>query len=212
MLDPSDPFGPRGLAAWEPAGHAPAGELAWLRALAEAGDPVAPLVVVPSAAEERFYRLHNLPERLRRLFAAVDPADPDEDDLEELAPEAQHLFDGSFFLDEFIDQFYDAIDALPERLELRRPGGAPGRVARRGRQALLALKGIWRDDWSYDALVARLGRERTVGLEPRPTLIHAAGDAPDRVASERAGALLGLPVRVWGHPSYGLTRVWPAAE
>ena len=57
-------------------GDAGAGEVAALYALQEAGLKVAPLRIVPAAAEESFYRLNNLPTRLNALFAGVDVGDP----------------------------------------------------------------------------------------------------------------------------------------
>ena len=146
-------------------GDAGAGEVAALYALQEAGLKVAPLRIVPAAAEESFYRLNNLPTRLNALFAGVDVGDPDEDDVEELAPEAQGLLMTHYLLDEFVDLFYEGLAGLPGRVRLRRPqkgdqARLPGRVASRGRPALLALKTLWADDWSFDTLMARLKRGR----------------------------------------------------
>ena len=102
-------------------------ETASLRTLQQSGVSVAPIMVVPASVEERFYRLNNLVPQLEALFLGVDPSDPDEDDLEELAPAAVTLFKTHFLLDEFIDSFYDGLAALPTNLRVRRPGLAGGK-------------------------------------------------------------------------------------
>lgn len=168
------PFAP--LAAADPAG-AEAPELRQLQALEAAGVPVAPLVVASPALEELFYALNNLPAQLNALFAGLDLADPDEDDVEELAPEAQRLLAGHYLLDEAIDRFYAALEPLPGPLRLRRPGEA-GVVAAKGQPALLALKRLWGEDWSFEALLARLAARGSIALEARPVLIGPAADAP----------------------------------
>jgi len=182
---------PPGLASEHP-------EVADLTALSAAGLPVGALVVVPSALEERFYRLNNLPALLEELFAAVDPADPDEDDVEEACPAAQALVRQHYMLDETIDDFYHATKGLPERLHVRRPHH-DGRVAVRGRPALMALKQLYQSDWSYEAVWARLRLCRSIALEARPVLVHAVEEAPGgaggdaRVArTARAAEVLGV--------------------
>lgn len=148
-------------------------ELAWLLRAERSGLPVTPMVIVPSAVETDFYALNNLPERLRRMFHGVASNDPDEDDLEDLAPEAQALVRGHVLLEEVIERLYEAFGSLPERVVVRR-AGADGAVARRGREALLALKRLWVDDWQVDAIAARLRAGH--GLAPRGhgVLIHDA--------------------------------------
>ena len=146
-------------------------EVAALAHLAAAGLPLGSVVVVPAQVEERFYRLNNLPERLTRLFAAVDPTNPDEDDVEEAAPEAERLVRQHYLLDEFIDDFYRATAALPDRLRVRRPLEAGG-SALRGRPALMALKRTYQRDWGYDAVWERLSVHGAIALEARPVLLH----------------------------------------
>lgn len=202
-------------AATEPVPHP---ELGALRRLAESGFKVAPLRVVPDAAEETFYRLNNLPAQLSDLFRGLDLSDPDEDDLEERAPEAQRLIRAHFLLDEFVDLFYAGLSGLPAQLRVRRlaaaeaegASGAPpaGRVVIRGRPTLLALKETWADDWSFSALRARTALEGGVALAAQPVLLAPpaqddAGDADARAAS----ALLGRSVRLRHDPALGLTGV-----
>ena len=200
----------------DPAAADTSPELAALAQLAAAGVRLAPLRVVPSTAEETFYRLNNLPAQLSALFAGLDLSDPDEDDLEELAPAAQTLLRQHFLLDEFVDLFYTGLAGLPARLRVRRPntlkteGGtvAEGRVVTKGRPALLALKDTWADDWSFDALWARTTRLGTVALGARPVILAPptqtdAGDAEAGSASQ----LLQQRVRLLHDPALGVTGV-----
>ena len=182
-------------------------ELADLEALRAAGVRVAELIVVPAAAEERFYRLNNLPQRLRAAFAQVDSGDPDEDDVEDAFPAARTLVAESYLLDEFIDAFYDATAPLPDDLRVRRPGGE-GELARRGRPSLLAYKHLLQDDWSFEAVWRRLERARSIGLEARPVVLHDAGeaDADARLSSE-AVDVLGAPVMLRVDRLGAVTRV-----
>ena len=171
--------------------------MAALKTLHLNGVPVAPVLVVPAGAEERFYRLNNLAPQLAALFHGVDPADPDEDDLEEFAPAALALFKTHFLLDEFIDLFYDVLTALPGSLQVRRPGQA-GLKSVRGRPALVALKDTWAADWSFEALAERLGRTRALVPEPRPVLFSPAPERPaPQEQTERVRELLQRPVQVW---------------
>ena len=186
-------------------------EVAALYKLQEAGLGVAPLRVVPAAAEESFYRLNNLPTRLNALFAGVDAGDPDEDDVEELAPEAQRLLMTHYLLDEFVDLFYEGLAGLPGRVRLRRPQRAGqarllGHKASKGRPALLALKTLWAEDWSFEALMTRL-QGGGVALTARPVLVASANEEThDERSSRAASDILGRNVSVWSE-SGGVSRV-----
>ncbi len=187
-------------------------ELAALARLAAAGIRLAPLRVVPAAAEETFYRLNNLPAQLSALFSGLELSNPDEDDLEERAPAAQRLLRQHFLLDEFVDLFYGGLSGLPPRLRIRRPN-TPGTqetgcVVTKGRPALLALKDTWTDDWSFDALWARALGDGTVALSARPVLLAppAQDDAGDAEAG-RASQVLGERVRLLHDPTLGVTGV-----
>lgn len=187
-------------------------ELRALRTLARAGMVLAPLRLLREDIEEQFYRLNNLPAQLNALFTGLDLTDPDEDDLEELAPLAQSLIRAHYLLDEVVDTFYAGLDGLPQDLRLRRlnePGAfVSGRVGRRGRPALLALKELWSEDWAFGPLWERVEREASVALSARPLLIAALGyeDAGDAEA-ERASVLLGTHVRLLHDPDFGVTGV-----
>jgi len=166
-------------------------ELVALKRLQEAGLPLAPMRVVPASVEETFYRLNNLPERLRVLFRGVDLRDPDEDDVEEIAPEAQELVRTHFLLDEFIDLFYGSLAGLPSRVRVRRPGEM-GRPATRGRPALIALKATWTSDWSFEALMDRLAKEASIALQARPVILTAAGwEEADAALTAQVAEVLG---------------------
>jgi hypothetical protein len=151
----------------------PEDEVAWLWHALRSGVPVAPLVVVPAALEAEHYRLNNLPERLRKLFTGVDLADPDEDDLEELAPAAQALVRDHALLDEVIDGLYGALEGLPDEVTVRRPGQG-GRVLALGRPVLLEIKRVWAEAWTEEALALRLRSEVRLAPTPRPVLVHGA--------------------------------------
>lgn len=151
-----------------PAGRA---EVASLREAA-ASTPLAPRVWVPASVEAAFYRLNRLPPRLEALFDGVAGPDPDEDDVEELAPEARALIAGHALMDLFVEAFYEALRPLPSPVRVRRLGTA-GRVAVRGRPALLALRATWADDFTDAAIVGRLQAGGGVVPPARPTVLHA---------------------------------------
>lgn len=169
--------------------------------------PLAERVWIPAAAEETFYRLNHLPPRLTALFAEVASTDPDEDDVDEIAPRARALVASHVVLDDWVDAFYEATGSLGERLEVRRPGAA-GRRASRGRPALLALRAVWGEAWSDDAVTRRLRATGTVGLEARPIIVHAAGDGPAEPAlARRIADALGGPREVRALSDGRVTRV-----
>lgn len=183
-------------------------ELALLVALERAGIEVAPYRVVPAAAEEAFYRLNNLPDQLRSLYAGVDPLDPDEDDLEELAPKAGRLVMTHYLLDEFIDAFYDQTKGLPGRLQLRRSGSADVTLAAGGRPALLALKRIWAADWRPQAVMARLASERSIALAARAVIVQPEGLlSADDALVERVQSIVNARVSIAVAPRLGVTHL-----
>ncbi|CAN5684655.1 hypothetical protein BH23DEI1_BH23DEI1_13900 [soil metagenome] len=179
------------------------GELGWMWR-AQRGDVQAtPMVVVPTGVEAAFYQLNNLPERLRRVFDGVDLNDPDEDDLEELAPEAEALVRAHVLESEVIERLYELMAPLAERLVLRRSGGA-GVEVQRGRPALLAMKRLWSDDWRAEALDRRL--RGGLGLAPAaaPLALHDADLAP---VSDAAASFGGEVERAWRDRAGRLARV-----
>lgn len=200
------------LTRWPAAELEPHPELTALAELARSGFALAPLQLVRAELEETFYRLNNLPTQLSALFAGLDLSDPDEDDLEERAPTAQRLLRAHYLLDETVDLFYAGLEGLPAQLRVRRlnvPGSSPqGRVASRGRPALLALKETWADDWTFDALWLRTQTEHSVALAATPLLLAPSGleDAGDAEAG-RASAALQRRVRLLQDPAFGVTGV-----
>ncbi len=156
------------------------GELALLYKLQQgATHSVADVRIIPATAEENFYKLNNLPEQFAKLFKKVDLSDPDEDDIEDIAPEAQALFKKHYLLDEFIDVFYEAIEPLDTKLTIRQLYTDSDAVvtelsATRGRPLLLKLKELWAMDWGFDAIFKRIQATGKFGLEARALIIHTA--------------------------------------
>ncbi|GHF44902.1 hypothetical protein HNQ07_002193 [Deinococcus metalli] len=156
-----------------------------------------PGVVVPPAFEEAFYRDGNLPEQLRRVFAAVNPARIDEDALEPLVARAQALIRTTYLLDDAVQVFYRALAAAGldrGELHVRRPGTLSAEsalVIPPGTTALHAVKRLWAQDWAFDAVLSRLDDTGSVALEARPTLIIPG--PPGWPDAERA-AVLGVEV------------------
>jgi hypothetical protein len=173
---------------------------------------LAPRVWIPAEAEEAFYRLNRLPPRLRDLFAPVEGHDPDEDDVEEIAPAARALLAEHALLDAWVDAFYEALAPLSDRVRVRRPG-TPGRTAARGRPALLAVRAVWAEAWSDEAVLARLRATGGVALAAGPLLVHDADDAPAPPAlAARVAELLGEPRAVAARPDGAITRLGSAAR
>ncbi len=170
---------------------------------------VPPAFVLAPAYEEGFYRTTNLPEQLGRLFAGVNPARIDEDDLERRCGHAQVLVRGSSLLDDSVQLFYRALanaTLAQGELHVRRPDTPLSEVAVShppGSEALHALKRLWVRDWRFEAVLARLDDSGSVALEARPTLIIAGPPGqPDPARAEQLGVpqastnalgLVGLP-------------------
>lgn len=173
-----------------------AAELAWLRRAQDLGVPVAPMAVVTADVERDFYRLAQLEPRVRARFAHVDPRDPDEDDLEELAPEVGAWVLDAALLVEVVEGFYEALAGLPARVRVRRPGDE-GMAAVRGRPALVAVKRVWAADWTVAAIATRLAAGGDWMPEPAPVLVHAADLQPDPVAAAAATRAVGREVEAW---------------
>jgi hypothetical protein len=182
-------------------------EIQQLKRLADAGITVAPLLIVPASLEEYFYRLNNLPAQLSTAFAKVNLKNPDEDDLEDAVPQAQALFKRHYLLDEVIDMFYEQLEFLPERVTVRR-ASSEDKTVLKGRPALMALKEVWMDDWSFETVLERIERTRTIGLEARPTLLCAesTGQASSNLLNQVKN-VLGQDVEVEISSQLGVTRV-----
>ncbi len=184
-------------------------ELGWLRLAGDHGVPVAPIVVVPARVESDFYRWNHLAPRWTQLLSAVDPRDPDEDDLDELLPRAAAWVMEHALLDGVVDAFYAALGGLPARLTVRRPA-TEGLVAPRGRPALLALKRTWAAEWEVDAVLGRVAAGVGWLAPARPVLVHGADLRPDPQLSAAVTTALGRPVRAWADDEGRAARLAPA--
>jgi hypothetical protein len=182
-------------------------EVQYLKRLSDASVRVAPLLVVPASLEEYFYRLNNLPAQLNTIFAKINLKNPDEDDVEDAVPQAQALFKRHYLLDETIDMFYEQLEFLPERVTVRR-AGQEGKTVLKGRPALMALKEVWMEDWSFETVLERIERTKGIGLEARPTLIgtESTGKADPNVLNQVKN-VLGQEVELEVNVSLGITSV-----
>jgi hypothetical protein len=198
--------GPTDRSALIPLADDPDAELAWLQRAEAAGVPMAPMVVVPAHIEAEYYRWNNLPERIHALFADLNPRDPDEDDVEELAPVVAGWMMEHALLDGVIDHLYATLADLPDALLVRRPGDAGAR-ARRGRPALLALKRSWAADWGLAAVMARCTARGDWLPNPRPVLLHDAEMHPDPELAGAASHALDRPVQAWSDGEGRLLRL-----
>ena len=182
-------------------------ETSSLKKLEAQGLELSPMRVVPASAEDAFYRLNSLPEQLSKLFASIDTSFPDEDDIEELAPQAEQLLKRHYLLDEFIDQFYSALEDLPSSLRVRRCE-EEGQRAIKGRPTLIALKEVWTHEWSFDALMNRLERTKSIALNAAPTIIGVADETPaSSEVQDKVQDILGEKVSVWIHNKLAITRL-----
>jgi hypothetical protein len=159
--------------------------------------PVTPMVVVPVEVEAGFYRLNNLPDRLQALFRDVDLDDPDEDDIEELAPAAEALVRGHALLAEVIEALFAQFDTLPPTVAVRRSGTEGVRTAR-GAPTLWAVKRCWAAEWRDEELARRLTTGLGLAPDPRPLAIHD-------------GEVREVGVDALGHPP-GVARAWADAS
>lgn len=185
---------------------AAAAELTGLATLVEAGWRWRG-VAVAAAFEDRFYRFNNLPTLLSALYHDLDPADPDEDILEDVEADALALVGEHYLLDEAVDAFYDAITSLPSELVVRRAGDADGRLVSHRRGALLALKHLYQDDWRAEALLDRLAMTGSLALDARPVLVGPAHDRPHPELSRNASSILGYRVSAWVDVEGEITRL-----
>ena len=183
-------------------------ELQAIRRLREAGWRWSGFIV-GSALEEQFYRLNNLPRQLTAAYDGLDPADPDEDIVEEAEEHALRLIAEHYLLDETVDAFYDALSALPAAVALRRPDAPNGRQATYLRGALLELKHLFQDDWRVEALLDRLAVTASLAIDARPVVVTSAAQQLVADASARASELLDRRVAVWLDESGALTKVLP---
>lgn len=195
-------FPAHSLAHLSPA-EAPGGSELWTLARLEQEGFRLGVLAVPAAVEDNWYRLNALPRRLAGLYRGLDPADPDDDILEEAWEEAAPLMAEAYLLDDVIDALLEAFAAVlaapDEAAVVRRPGqrGEPlYQPTTRG--VLLALKRVYREEWSPERVALRLARSGALALDPAPVVVHrvsagessAAAEAASRLAGERSSALV----------------------
>ena len=182
-------------------------ELAALARLESSGFTVG-VLALPAVIEDSFYRLNNLPPRLIRLYQGLDPLDPDEDILEEAEPAAMRLLGESYLLDDLIDAVYSSLSSLPDEVVVRR-AGQEGEVVGSRRDALLAVKRAFRDDWTVARVLDRLTVEGRLGVEARPVLVHPLDTTAAPGLERAASTILGRDVALRTTPGgeAALTRV-----
>ncbi|ACO47052.1 hypothetical protein DEDE109153_14295 [Deinococcus deserti] len=160
-----------------------------------------PGMLIPAGFEEAYYRYANLPEQLARLFRPVNPARIDEDLLEPLTDQAQNLIRTSFLVDDAVQVFYRALGnagLANGELHARRPGiqhTQTARVTPPGTAALHAVKRLWAQDWTFEAVLERLDMTGSVALEARPTLLLAG---PPGLQDPACASALGVAVALVG--------------
>jgi hypothetical protein len=182
-----------------------------------APNAVAPGFVWMTQGEEQFYLTNNLPEQLREIFRPFNPRRLDEDALELACERAQKLVRESYLLEEFVAQSYTALSnvgiegQLHVRREFsdRRHGSHPAllETGENRRGALLALKRVWAQDWSFEAVLERLDATGTIGVDARPCLVFPGpGGTIDATRSGAVSGVLGtsLRARVWDGRIVGL--------
>jgi len=163
-------------------------------------------IALPASFEERFYRLNNLPHQLLSLYQGLDPGDPDEDIVEEAEAAAVALVAQHYLLDESVDLIYDSLTWNGAAV-VRRASAGEGKAVSGRRGVLLAVKQLYRDDWTVDAVMDRLAASAALGLEARPVLVTTAPERLDPLLSSRASSTLGVAVKAWVDDAGGLTRV-----
>ena len=175
---------------------------------------IAPGFVWLTHCEEQFYLSNNLPEQLRNVFKAFNPRRLDEDALEVACQRAQKLVRESYLLEDFVAQSYTALKNVGiegilhvRREYCRREFSSALETGQDRRGALLALKRVWAQDWSFDAVLERLDASGQIGVDARPSLIFAGpGGTVDAERSSQVSKLLGRKVqaRVWDGRVVGL--------
>ncbi len=151
--------------------------------------------VLESAFEEGFYRRANLPEQLGKLFAPINPRRIDEDILEDLCQRASALVRTSALMDDSVQLLLLAVKnagLAQGEFHLRRPAqrrSEGGQARPPGNEVLFALKRLWADDWTFDAVLSRLDAAGSIALEARPVLIFAGPPGqPDPETAEALGS------------------------
>tara|TARA_B100000686_G_C16688081_1_gene915988 strand:+ start:635 stop:1279 length:645 start_codon:yes stop_codon:yes gene_type:complete len=182
-------------------------ELLDLKILEEAGIPVTETVVIPKTIEEEFFRLNNLENRLNHLLNSLHPTNLDEDDLEDVAAEAQPLIDSHYLLDEVIDNIYLSLDPIGNYIRIRLPG-QNGEVKTRGRSSLMAVKSLWREAWSVKQIAHHVNNKGKIPNLAGPILCQAPDQIPaPQPLFEDVQEILGPNIDVQSIPGSGVSQI-----
>ncbi len=196
------------------ASEAPVGSELWNLTQLESQGFELGLLALPAAIEETYYRLGGLPARIAAHYRGLDPADPDEDILEEAWEALERQLAESYLLDEVVDALFDAFGALlargPGRALVRRQGEAGSEVDEPSRRSLLlALKRAYREEWTPERVTLRLRRTGGLAPESAPVLVHLAPLGRSDLASEAATRLGGQPLDALTDVIGGVVRLAP---
>lgn len=188
-----------------------ASELATLSHLELAGFQLG-LLALPAAIEDTYYRLGGLPARIPAHYRGLDPADPDEDILEEAWEALEGPLAESYLLDEVVDALFDAFGALLARatgpVTVRRSGEPGFAVQSPSRRALLlALKRAYREEWTPARVTQRLQRTGNLTPESAPVIFHHSEVGRDDDASEAAARFSNTPVEALTDDATGVVRL-----
>ena len=182
-------------------------ELLALKTIEEAGIPVTQTVVIPIEIEEEFFRLNNLEARLNHLLGSLDVSNLDEDDLEDVATEAQPLIDSHYLLDEVIDNIYLSLDPLGDYIRIRLPGQG-GQIKVSGRSALMAVKSLWREAWTAERIAQHLNKKVNSPNLAGPILCQPPNEIPaPQPLLEDVQEILGRNIQVGSIPGSGVSRI-----
>jgi len=174
------------------------------------------VTALPAVIEASWYRLGGTPARLAALYRGLDPADPDEDILEEAWEAAEPLLAQTYLLDDVVDALLESFSELLRRgsgAVVMRRQGERGRLIGEAseRSLLLALKRLYRDEWSPERVAARLASTARLGIDAAPVLIHRQAVAKSQAAGDAATRLLGRRVLAGSDAAGGIVAVGDAA-
>lgn len=194
--------------------EAPAGSELWtLRRLEDEGHELG-VLGLPAAIEDSYYRLGGLPARIKEAYRGLDPADPDEDILEEAWEALEGPLSESFLLDDVVDALFDSFAALIERAPgpaVARRQGEAGLVVKEPsrRSLLLAMKRAMRVEWTPARVAERLARTASLALDAAPVVVHLAPLGRSQAASAAASRLAGRQMDALVDAAGGVVKLEP---